>query len=101
MIPNECRCFSDMFDVIWLRSQKTRQNKVGSDEIIGQQNSMELLGGAIEWPIAVHPYDAICNDEVRTNRGADVENAFVDSRPVKDVFRPTVAGAGNDPKHVF
>src|SRR5439155_9256542 len=38
---------------------------------------------------------------MRANRGAYVENAFVDSSPVQYVLWPSIPRAGNNTKHVF
>ena len=62
---------------------------------------MERFRRTVEWTVAFHSDDCVSDHEVRTDRGADVENAFVNSCPVKDVFRPAVTGARNDPKHVL
>src|SRR5437867_166544 len=55
----------------------------------------------VQRTIALHSDNAISDDEVRAHRGADVENAFVNSDPVQDILRPAVAGARHNAKHVF
>ena len=37
----------------------------------------------------------------RTDRGTDVENAFVNAGPVKGILRPPISAAGDNAEHVF
>src|SRR6267378_4612174 len=78
-----------------------RQNGIGGNWIIGQQNGLKVLWHTVKWSITLHCDDAVCDDELRPNRRANVENAFVDSSPVKDILRPAVAAARNNAKHVL
>src|SRR6266581_407431 len=49
--------------------------------------------GAVQRAVAFHGDDGNRDNKVRSDRCADIENAFVDSCPVEDVFRPAVAAA--------
>ena len=51
--------------------------------------------------VAVHCDDSVCNHKMRANGCADIENAFVDSGPMQEVFRPAVAGTSHDAEHIF
>jgi len=101
MIANKSACFSDMLDAVRVRSQKTRENRVRGDGIIAEQNGVKLFCHAIKRSIAFHSDDPIGDHEVRTNRGANVENTFMDSGPMQDILGPAIAAARNNPKHVF
>jgi len=93
--------FLDVSDPTWVDSKHARQNRVGCDGIIREQNDMQILGAPIKRPIPFHGDDAVCNDEVRAYSGADIENALVDTCPVKDIFGPAIAASGDNAKHVF
>src|SRR5579862_472399 len=56
---------------------------------------------ALDWSIPFHADDAVYYCEVRPHGSVDIENRAIDSCPVKDILRPTVASAWNDAKHIF
>src|SRR6266571_7133633 len=79
------------FDAITIRGHR----------IIRKYKCVQSALRTVERAVAVHGDNGISDYEVRTNRGADIENAFVDSGPVKDVLGPAVAAARHNAKHVF
>ena len=101
MIANEACCFSEMLDAVWLRSQKTRKEEVRGDGIIAQQNGVQHFCGTVERSVAFHYDDAVRDDKVRTDGSADIQNAFVNSDPMKDVLRPAIARSRHNAKHVL
>ena len=56
---------------------------------------------ALDWSIPFHADDAVHNRKIRPHGSVDIENCAIDSRPMKNVLRPTVASARNDAKHIF
>ncbi len=43
----------------------------------------------------IHRDDTVSNNEMWSNRRADIENAFVDSCPVKEILGPAVVAPKN------
>ena len=101
MIANESGCFTDMFDVIWFRSQKACESAVCTHGIITEQNGVQVFCGAVERSVAFHSDDTICNDKVGTDRGTNIDNAFVNSDPMKDILGPAITRPWDDAEHVF
>jgi hypothetical protein len=56
---------------------------------------------SVQWAIAFHSHDRICDHKVNRHSGADVENALLDAVPVEDVLGPTVSASGDHPEHVL
>jgi hypothetical protein len=62
---------------------------------------MERFRSAVERAVAFHSDDSVGDNEIRADRGTDVENTFVNAGPVEDVFRPAVTRPRNDSEHVL
>jgi hypothetical protein len=82
-------------------AHEPRTCRIGSDGIIGENNSAEGPWRSIQWTVAFHRHDRVCNHKIDRNRGADVENALLDAVPVENVFRPTISASRDDAEHVL
>src|SRR5207247_10960796 len=61
-----------------------------------------MLCLALDRPVALHTHDAVDDGELRYRDGAlDVDDALVESRPVKHVLRPSVHRAGNHAEQIL
>src|SRR5213594_2474889 len=104
MIPgvaDEGRCLTDVSDPFRDHPQHASANDVRRNWIVAEYNRVQVDAPAVERPIALHSHDPIGNDKVRTHRGADIENAFVNAGPMKNVLGPAVPCAGNNAEHVL
>src|SRR5215831_2318944 len=81
--------------------EDTRTNRVRSNGIIRKYNLTYFGLYTVEWAIPFHGDDRVGDHEVGPDGGADVENAFVNSCPVQNIFRPAVPAAWDYPEHVF
>ena len=62
---------------------------------------MKRFRRTFERTVAFHSNDPVSNYEMRTDCGANVENALVNAGPVKDVLRPAVTRSGNDSEDIL
>ena len=100
-IAEEATSLLNMHDSVPLYSEQTRKDRVCRDQIIREQDRVEKFGYTVERTVAVHRDDTVSNNEMWSNRRADIENAFVDSCPVKEILGPAVAAPRDNAKHVF
>src|ERR1051326_8026263 len=91
----------NMPDPIQRKLKEINATKVGGYGIVRKYKPVQFVLHAIEWPVAMHGNNGISDHEMRTNRGTDVENAFVNSGPMQDILRPAVAATRHNTKHVF
>src|SRR2546425_8283681 len=86
IVSNEPCSLTEILDAIRFNTQQPRESEVGGDGIITQQNDVQLFWGTVERSVAFHSDDTICNDKVGTDRGTNIDNAFVNSDPMKDIL---------------
>ena len=56
---------------------------------------------AVQRSVSLHRFDSIRDDVVNWDRRGEFDDGVVDPLPVKDVLRPTVDGARDNPKEIL
>src|SRR5207248_7511155 len=92
---------SDVRNSSRVKSHQPRTAGIRRHRVIGQDNSVERPRMSIQWSISFHCHNRIGDNEMNRNRSADIQNAFLNAFPMKDVLWPAVLRAWHSAKHVF
>ncbi len=104
MVINPSKEQGSLTDVCHLLRNHTESpgaSRISSHRIVRKYQCVQSAGGAVQRTVALHRDNRVSDDEVRSNGGANVENAFVNTGPMKDVLGPAIAASGDNAKHVF
>jgi hypothetical protein len=88
-------------DSVWLQAHEPGARGIGRDWVIGENQTPKRPGCSVQWAVAFHGHDRICDHKVNRHSGADVENALLDAVPMEDVLGPTVSASGDYTEHVL
>ena len=100
-IPEELGCLANVDDAAGIHAHQPRTGCIGSNQVIGQNNTRKRPRRAVQWTIAFHRHDRVCDHKMNRNRGADVENALLNTVPVENVLGPAIPASRDDAEHVF
>ena len=92
-VSKESRSLCQVIDALRKEAHQPGASEIRCHGIISQNDGVQASMASVKRPIAFHGDDSIGDDEVRPNRGADVENASLDALPMENVFWPPVDGA--------
>ena len=90
-----------MRDSFGVEAHQLRAGCISSNRIVGEHDLPQETSGAVEWPVSFHCHDAVRDNEVDRNGGAQIENALLNALPVEDILRPSVSRAGTTPNMFF
>src|SRR5438128_408057 len=76
-----------------IETHQARAGEIGGDRIISHHDPPKITRRTMQWAVALHANDSVCDDEVRGNRGVDVEDTSIDASPVEGILRPSVSDA--------
>ena len=74
---------------------------IGSQWIVGEDDTPEMTSRTMQRPIALHRFHSIRDNAMDGNRRGEFDDGVVDPLPVQDVLRPAVHGAGDNPKEIL
>jgi len=70
---------SQVIDAQRVETHQAAAYEIGGDGIVGQHDSSEITRSAMQRPVAFHANDPVGNDEMRRNRGVNVEDASINA----------------------
>jgi hypothetical protein len=88
-VAQESRALADVYDSAGFESHQASAGCVGSDRVIGKHDLSEWTGSAVERAVAFHGHNAVRDNEVDWNSGAQIKDALLDPLPMEDVLRPS------------
>ena len=97
----EQRSFTDVCHLLGKHTESPGASRISSHRIVGKYQCVQSAGGSVQRAVALHRDNRVSDDKVRADRGANVENAFVNAGPMEDVLGPAIAASGDNAKHVF
>ena len=100
-VAQESRPFANVHDSLRFKSHQTRAGCVRSDRVIREHNLSQKTRSTVQWAVAFHGYDAVRDDKVNRNGGAQIEDALLDALPMKNIFRPSVSCTRHKSEHVL
>ena len=71
------------------------------DRIVCKHSFAQIPRSTVEWAIALHCDNTICNHEVNRYRCANIEDALLNPCPMEDVFGPSVSRPWHNTEHVL
>jgi len=74
---------------------------VGGEGVVGEDDTAEVAGGAVEGAVAFHGFDAVGDDVMDGDGGGEFDDGVVDALPVQGVLRPAVDRAGECAEEVL
>ena len=92
-VAQESRALANVHDSAGFESHQSRAGCIGSHRIVRKHDLPQRTRGAVEWSVAFHRHDAVRDNEVDRNGGAQIEDAFLNALPVEDILRPSVSRA--------
>src|ERR1035441_5600868 len=90
-----------MHDSVGFESHQPGTGRVGGYRSGGEHDLPQETSGAVEWPVSFQGHDAVRDNEVDRNGGAQIEDAFLNALPVEDVLRPSISRTRHYAKHVL
>src|SRR5208337_5132909 len=90
-----------MRDSLGMKSHQPSKCGIGSDRVVRKHDLFERTRSAVEGSVSFHCDYSVRDDEVNRDCGADIEDAFVNTFPVKNILRPPVSCARYYTKHVL
>src|SRR5208337_3698189 len=100
-VAQESRTLADVRDSSGVESHQLRTGCISSNRIVGEHDLLQETSGAVEWPVSFHCHDAVRDNEVDRNGGAQIEDALLNALPVEDVLRPSISRTRHYAKHVL
>src|SRR5664280_2022340 len=100
-VAQESRTLADVPDSFGFEPHKPCAGCVGFNRVIRKHNLTQRPRRAVERSVSFHCHDAVRNNEVDRNGGAQIEDAFLNALPVEDVLRPSISRTRHYAKHVL
>src|SRR5664280_1759334 len=97
-VAQESRTLADVRDSSGGESHQLRAGCISSNRIVGEHDLPQETSGTVEWPVSFHCHDAVRDNEVDRNGGAQIEDAFLNALPVEDVLRPSISRTQHCPR---
>jgi hypothetical protein len=85
-VAEELRRLMDMDHAIGFETHQSGAGSIGGDRIISQNDTPKPPRSSVERTIAFHRHDCVCDHKTDRNRGADIENASLNTAPVENVL---------------
>jgi hypothetical protein len=100
-VPEKMRSPIKVPDQAWVEPHQLRTHEVRRNRIVGENDLAEVPMHSVQGSVALHGNHAIRDHEMNRRRGADVENAAMDSFPVEDIFGPAILGPRHNAEHIL
>src|SRR5271157_5268517 len=100
-VAQESRTLADVHDSSGFEPHESCAGCIGSNRVIRKYDLSQRTRGAVEWSVSFHCHDAVRDNEVDRNGGAQIEDAFLNALPVEDVLRPSISRTRHYAKHVL
>src|SRR5271166_6618537 len=100
-VAQEFQALANVHNSAGFESHQPRTGCVGSDRIVRKHYRSKRPRRAVERPVSFHCHNAVRDDEVNRNGGAEIEDAFLNAVPVEDILRPSVSCARNYAEYIF
>src|SRR5664280_2205263 len=100
-VPKESRSFAKVHDPVGAKPHQPRAGCIASHRIVRKHNLSQRTRVAVKGPVSFHRHDAVRDNEVDRNGGAQIEDAFLNALPVEDVLRPSISRTRYYAKHVL
>ena len=82
-VAQESRTLADMRDSSGVESHQLRAGCISSNRIVGEHDLPQRTSSAVEWPVSFHRNNAVRDNEVDRNGGAQIEDASLNALPVQ------------------
>ena len=93
-------CFQ-IFDLLRIQSSDPGTGGIDGHGVIAKNKDSRRLRLALDGAIAFHADDSVNDGEMSAHRAVDIDNALVDSMPVKEILWPAVLHSRHQPKQIL
>src|ERR1035437_9483853 len=84
-VPKKSGTLANVCDSVGFESHQPGASDIGSHRIIREHNLSQGTRGAVEGSVAFHGHNAVCDNEVDRNGGAQIEDALLNTLPVENI----------------
>src|SRR5271166_5546994 len=100
-VAQESRTLADVHDSSGFEPHESCAGCIGSNRVIRKYDLSQRTRGAIKRPVSFHRNNAVRDNEVDRNSGAQIEDALLNALPVKNILRPSISRAWHYAEHVL
>src|SRR5579859_962624 len=90
-----------MSDSIRIKAHQFGTSRIGGNRIVREDKTTKGPRRSVKGAISFHRENCVRDHKVNRYRRAYIENALLNSSPVKDILRPAVLAPRNNTKHIL